>query len=383
MASEVVLDHICKSVDGKDILNDISLVIHPGEFLTLVGPSGCGKSTLLRVISGLTDFTSGEVRINGKDVSTLAPRERNLAMVFQSYALYPHMTVEENIATPLRMSELTAIERLPLIGSYLSAHNGKNQHIREQVEKAAQQVELLPYLKSKPAQLSGGQRQRVAIARAIVKNPGAFLMDEPLSNLDARLRVHMRGEIAKLHQRLGSTFIYVTHDQVEAMTLSTRIALMMEGHLLQVGSPEQLFEQPANVRVARFIGSPEINLIPVEIDRGFVRMPGLSCPLKTKAANGKARLGVRAQRVRYGSSGDPHLSLEMKVEREEVLGEDVLLYGETMAVPFVVRLPINESEQARTETFGFQKPLKLQADAHKLLVFDANDNLASSLCEAA
>lgn len=387
MALEVVLDHISKKVGEKTILNDISLVIHPGEFLTLVGPSGCGKSTLLRVISGLTDFTAGEVRINGKDVSTLAPRERNLAMVFQSYALYPHMTVEENIATPLRMSELSAWERLPVIGSFLAARSGKNQRIHEQVQTAARQVELMNYLKNRPAQLSGGQRQRVAIARAIVKNPGAFLMDEPLSNLDARLRVHMRGEIARLHQRLGSTFIYVTHDQVEAMTLSTRIALMMEGHLLQVGSPEQLFEQPASTKVARFIGSPEINLLPAEIKAGRVMLGDIPLPIKTKAANGAAQIGIRAQRVRYGANDPRHLTLTMKVDREEVLGEDVLLYGETLtgaqSTAFVVRLPIADSERARRDTCGFEKPLQLQADAQKVLVFDSHAQLALTQCEAA
>lgn len=256
MPSAVTIKRLKKVVGGKSILKSIDLAVRPGEFLTLVGPSGCGKSTLLRVISGLTEFTSGSVLIDDKEVSELAPRERGVAMVFQSYALYPHMTVAENIATPLNMAELSSLERAPLIGRLFGAE--KRRSIEDRVRAAARLVELEPYLQMKPSQLSGGQRQRVAIARAMVRRPGVFLMDEPLSNLDARLRTHMRGKIAELHQRLGATFIYVTHDQSEAMTLSDRIALMMEGEIIQLGTPDELYERPDNIRVAKFIGSPEI-----------------------------------------------------------------------------------------------------------------------------
>ena len=260
MPSAVTIKRLKKVVGGKSILKSIDLAVRPGEFLTLVGPSGCGKSTLLRVISGLTEFTSGSVLIDDKEVSELAPRERGVAMVFQSYALYPHMSVAENIATPLNMAELSSLERAPLIGRLFAAENRRS--IDDRVRAAARLVELEPYLQMKPSQLSGGQRQRVAIARAMVRRPGVFLMDEPLSNLDARLRTHMRGKIAELHQRLGATFIYVTHDQSEAMTLSDRIALMMEGEIIQLGTPDELYERPDNIRVANFIGSPEINLLP-------------------------------------------------------------------------------------------------------------------------
>ena len=254
MPSAVTIKRLKKVVGGKSILKSIDLAVRPGEFLTLVGPSGCGKSTLLRVISGLTEFTSGSVLIDDKEVSELAPRERGVAMVFQSYALYPHMSVAENIATPLNMAELSSLERAPLIGRLFGAE--KRRSIEDRVRAAARLVELEPYLQMKPSQLSGGQRQRVAIARAMVRRPGVFLMDEPLSNLDARLRTHMRGKIAELHQRLGATFIYVTHDQSEAMTLSDRIALMMEGEIIQLGTPDELYERPDNILSLIHISEP-------------------------------------------------------------------------------------------------------------------------------
>ena len=397
MPAEVSLEHLTKAVDGKTILNDINLTIHPGEFLTLVGPSGCGKSTLLRIIAGLSDFTSGTVRIDRRDVSMLSPRERGVAMVFQSYALYPHMTVEENIATPLAMSELSSLERFPLLGRLFGRE--KKDEIRSRVKAAARVVELDDQLEKKPSQLSGGQRQRVAIARAMVREPGAFLMDEPLSNLDARLRTHMRGEIAKLHEKLGSTFIYVTHDQSEAMTLSDRIALMMGGQILQVGTPEELYERPADIRVAKFIGSPEINLIPVIIRAGYIELFGQRTPIRVAAPDDEhAYLGVRAQRVRAAGGDDPgsheaDLSLPIQVafEREETLGEDVLVFGvvrhpktdSTEAIPFTARLSVRDVKRLQCETNGFERPMQLLIDPASVIVFRSDGSRATSGTERA
>ena len=239
---EIVLSDVRKSFGGVSIIQGIDLTIEDGEFVVFVGPSGCGKSTLLRLIAGLEDTTSGIISIDGKDATKLPPAKRGLAMVFQSYALYPHMSVAKNIAFPLRMAGVSPAEQ------------------QRKVEAAAKVLNLTPYLDRKPSQLSGGQRQRVAIGRAIVREPSAFLFDEPLSNLDAALRVSMRQEISELHQSLKTTMIYVTHDQVEAMTMADKIVVLNAGAIEQVGSPMELYKAPANLFVAGFIGSPKMNL---------------------------------------------------------------------------------------------------------------------------
>ena len=236
--------------DGFKAVNDVSLDIADGEFMILVGPSGCGKSTLLRMIVGLEDITSGDMIIGGKRVNEKAPRERNLSMVFQNYALYPHLTVYENVAFPLRLS------------------NTPEDEIKRKVQTAADVLELNEHLERKPANLSGGQRQRVAMGRAIVREAEAFLFDEPLSNLDAKLRGQMRTEIARLQRRMGITTVYVTHDQTEAMTLGDRVAVLRKGLLQQVASPRELYEQPINLFVAGFIGSPPMNFLPVTLAQG-------------------------------------------------------------------------------------------------------------------
>ncbi|HEY9212402.1 MAG TPA: ABC transporter ATP-binding protein [Ancylobacter sp.] len=240
---EIILSQVTKSFGDASIIRGIDLRVEEGEFVVFVGPSGCGKSTLLRLIAGLEDTTSGTIAIDGHDATHLAPAQRGLAMVFQSYALYPHMSVRKNIAFPLRMAGMPAAER------------------ERRVEAAAQVLNLSSYLDRRPGQLSGGQRQRVAIGRAIVREPSAFLFDEPLSNLDAALRVSMRQEISELHQTLKTTMIYVTHDQVEAMTMADKIVVLNAGQIEQVGSPIDLYRRPANLFVAGFIGSPKMNFI--------------------------------------------------------------------------------------------------------------------------
>ncbi|MDQ4089509.1 MAG: sn-glycerol-3-phosphate ABC transporter ATP-binding protein UgpC [Actinomycetota bacterium] len=252
----ISVQHIVKTYgDGFKAVNDISLDIEDGELMILVGPSGCGKSTLLRMIAGLEDITSGELLIGGERMNEKAPRERNLAMVFQNYALYPHLSVYENIAFPLRL------QKRP------------DDEIRRKVEDAAKTLELTEHLDRKPSQLSGGQRQRVAMGRAIVREAQAFLFDEPLSNLDAKLRGQMRTEISRLQRRLGITTVYVTHDQTEAMTLGDRVAVLRKGLLQQVASPRELYERPVNLFVAGFIGSPPMNFAPATVEDNAVVLP--------------------------------------------------------------------------------------------------------------
>ncbi|MGH8971858.1 MAG: ABC transporter ATP-binding protein [Acidimicrobiia bacterium] len=283
MAEITVADVVKRYPDGYLAVDGVSLDIADGEFMILVGPSGCGKSTLLRMIVGLEDITSGEIRIGGERVNEKAPRERNLSMVFQNYALYPHLTVFENIAFPLRLKK-----------------GVPEDEIRAKVSEAAATLELNEHLHRKPSQLSGGQRQRVAMGRAIVRDARAFLFDEPLSNLDAKLRGQMRIEISRLQRRLGITTVYVTHDQTEAMTLGDRVAVLRKGVLQQLDTPRELYERPVNLFVAGFIGSPPMNFLPAAVEDGAVRLPFGAAPLPPKAAEraGGQRLliaGVRPE----------------------------------------------------------------------------------------
>ncbi|MEX5301749.1 ABC transporter ATP-binding protein [Kocuria sabuli] len=268
MAS-ITLNHLVKKYgDGFPAVNDVSIDIADGEFLILVGPSGCGKSTLLRMIVGLEDITSGDLLINGERVNEKEPRERNLSMVFQNYALYPHLTVYENIAFPLRLSK----------GKF------SDEEIDRKVRHASSTLDLDEHLERKPANLSGGQRQRVAMGRAIVRDADAFLFDEPLSNLDAKLRGQMRTEIAQLQRRMGITSVYVTHDQTEAMTLGDRVAVLKKGILQQIASPRELYEQPANLFVAGFIGSPSMNFLPAHVRGDVFETPLGDFPVPQQAA---------------------------------------------------------------------------------------------------
>jgi multiple sugar transport system ATP-binding protein len=282
MAAIEMKNIVKKYGDGFPAVNDISIDVADGEFMILVGPSGCGKSTLLRMIVGLEDITSGDMIIGGKKVNDLAPRDRNLAMVFQNYALYPHLTVYENIAFPLRLA------------------GASNEEVDKKVREASKTLELDEHLERKPGNLSGGQRQRVAMGRAIVRNAEAFLFDEPLSNLDAKLRGQMRTEISRLQRRLGITTVYVTHDQTEAMTLGDRVAVLKRGILQQLATPRELYTNPVNLFVAGFIGSPPMNFLPATVEGNQVKMPFGTVTIpeaKAKAAQGKGLLiaGIRPE----------------------------------------------------------------------------------------
>jgi multiple sugar transport system ATP-binding protein len=264
--AEITLDKLTKRYpDGYEAVKEMDLTIEDGEFVILVGPSGCGKSTALRMIAGLEDITDGELRIGGNVVNDRAPKDRDIAMVFQNYALYPHMSVRDNMGFALKLAKVDKAE------------------IDRKVEEAAGILDLDEHLDRKPANLSGGQRQRVAMGRAIVRSPSAFLMDEPLSNLDAKLRVQMRTEVSRIQSRLDTTTVYVTHDQTEAMTLGDRVAVMRSGVLQQVGSPMELYNQPTNLFVAGFIGSPAMNFMPAEVEGDSIKLPLASLPLPQEA----------------------------------------------------------------------------------------------------
>jgi sn-glycerol 3-phosphate transport system ATP-binding protein len=307
--AEVRYDHVTKEFPGGTVaLHDLALEIGDGEFMILVGPSGCGKTTALRLVAGLEKPTRGRVWVGETDVTLLTPRERDIAMVFQNYALYPHMTVEKNLAFGLRQR-----------------HAPKDE-IERRVRDISAMLGLDELLKRRPAQLSGGQRQRVAMGRALVREPKAFLLDEPLSNLDAKLRVQMRAELKRLHQRLGITTVYVTHDQVEAMTLGDRIAVMSRGKLQQCGPPQELYDHPVNLFVAGFIGSPPMNLLRGRAQGGRVTsgdlvVDGMDVP------DGDVAVGVRPEALLPRADGAP--SFAFRIEVVEPLGDEVLVHGTT------------------------------------------------------
>jgi multiple sugar transport system ATP-binding protein len=375
--AEIVLDSVTKRFgNGHLAVDDVTLTIADGDFLVIVGPSGCGKSTLLRAIAGLEEVTAGSVSIGGRDVTDAQPKDRDVAMVFQSYALYPHMTVRRNIGYPLRLAGLS------------------KEEIDRRVVQTARLLELEPVLDRRPAQLSGGQRQRVAMGRAIVRSPKAFLMDEPLSNLDARLRVQMRAEIARLQRDLAVTTVYVTHDQTEAMTMGTRVAVMSDGRLQQVDAPQRLYQQPANLFVATFIGSPAMNLfqgrIALDGDRPLADLGGIRLPLDPGLVGGPRALAELAGRdlvlgLRPEAFEDaalvhdppPERTVEAGVELVELLGAEILAHvrldGASPAArnggsggrsaPAVARL------SSRSHV-GIQQRIRLVVDVDQLRVFD-------------
>lgn len=288
--SNVILKNVTKIYDKKKVIDNVSLEIKDNEFVVLVGASGCGKSTLLRMIAGLEDITQGEILIDNKVVNNIHPKDRDIAFVFQSYALYPHMTVRENIAFGLKMRKVDKAE------------------IDKKVNEAAEILNLGEYLDAKPKELSGGQRQRVALGRAIVRNPKVFLMDEPLSNLDAKLRVQMRSEIKKLHEKLQTTFIYVTHDQTEALTMGDRVVVLNDGIVQQADSPEQIYENPANTFVAGFVGSPQMN---------FIDSKDFPYSVKENTV-----VGVRPEKMVNGGE----IKFDVKPDITELLGSEKIVY---------------------------------------------------------
>ncbi|HEX8402697.1 MAG TPA: sn-glycerol-3-phosphate ABC transporter ATP-binding protein UgpC [Allosphingosinicella sp.] len=352
---EVRLDAVAKSFGGTVVLQPTDLHIGNGEFVVLVGPSGSGKSTLLRLIAGLEEVSAGRIEIGGVDVTSRGPSDRGIAMVFQSYALYPHLSVYENMAFALKLAKLDRTE------------------VDAAVRRAAAILDITPLLDRRPRQLSGGQRQRVAIGRAIVRQPKVFLFDEPLSNLDAALRVSMRYEFARLHDKLRTTMIYVTHDQVEAMTLADRIVVLANGRIEQVGTPLELYERPDTLFVAGFIGSPRINLIPVTIARPGAEVSRLSLPgngafealidTSRAPAGAPATLGLRPEQIRIGDGGN---GFEARVRFVEDLGALTFAYLD-MAVAeqaLTVQLPGHQRLKAG-------ETVRLTADPAAAYLFDA------------
>jgi multiple sugar transport system ATP-binding protein len=340
--AEIDLQNITKVFAGDVVaIDDVSLTIGDGEFMALVGPSGCGKSTLLRAIAGLEEVTSGEISIGGRDVTDLAPRHRDIAMVFQSYALYPHMSVRQNLGYGLK------VRRTP------------KDEIRRRVDEIADLLGLTDLLERKPAHLSGGQRQRVAMGRAIAREPQAFLMDEPLSNLDAKLRVGMRASLAQLHQQLAVTTVYVTHDQVEAMTLGQRVAVMKDGSILQVDTPQALYESPVDMFVAGFIGSPAMNLVEASIDGDEVVFGEHRVPLDPTRrpiapSDGRVVLGIRPETFEdaafMGSTALPTLDVEVVVVEE--LGSDAHVFFRVEAARIATETLEGEEDDAAADLGG-------------------------------
>ncbi|WP_368417246.1 ABC transporter ATP-binding protein [Falsiroseomonas sp.] len=330
----VTLHRISKRFGQTAVLRDVTLDVADGEFLAILGPSGCGKSTLLRILAGLEGCDSGSVLLGDEDVTEHAAKRRNLAMVFQSYALYPHMSVRQNIALPLELRRLSAWQRVPVLGRL--SGGAIRDDIRAEVAQVARALALEPLLDRRPSQLSGGQRQRVALARAMVRHPAAFLMDEPLSNLDARLRGEARAEIVALQKRLGATVLYVTHDQEEAMAMADRVAVMREGRVLQVAAPQALYDDPLSLEVARFVGSPPMNAFPASTDaQGRVQLAGVPLPFRADVT-GSVTLGVRPEALRLAAHGTP-----AELRRIERLGAEAILHAAIpgIAEPALARLP--------------------------------------------
>jgi multiple sugar transport system ATP-binding protein len=349
--ASVKFDGVTKRFPGGQVaVDDLNLDVRDGEFMILVGPSGCGKSTTLRLLAGLEDADEGEIMVDGEVVNDVAPRDRDMAMVFQSYALYPHMSVADNIFFGLR------------------ARGVRKRDARARINETAEMLGLGPLLGRKPGQLSGGQRQRVALARAIIRDPKVFLLDEPLSNLDAQLRVETRVQLQELHKRLGATFIYVTHDQVEGMTMGDRIAVMRDGVLQQLAPPKELYDNPANVYVAGFIGSLKMNLVPASIEGEIARTSGFELRLGRPVPARDAVLGIRPEYFEEQPvNGGP--SVRLAVDIVEVLGSDQLLHGtcgdDRLVARVSARLPVRTGD---TVDIGLQE--------HSIHVFDRDSENA-------
>lgn len=349
--------------EGMVAVQEFSLDIEDKEFIVLVGPSGCGKSTTLRMIAGLEDITSGELYIDGKRVNDVAPKDRNIAMVFQNYALYPHMSVYDTMAFSLKLKKIPKAE------------------IDRKVREAAEILDITPYLDRKPKALSGGQRQRVAIGRAIVRDPAVFLMDEPLSNLDAKLRNQMRAEIIKLHQRINTTFVYVTHDQTEAMTLGDRIVIMKDGFIQQIGTPQEVFNHPSNLFVAGFIGTPQMNFFDAQLlkdrDEYFVSLGNAKIKLpedKQKLLIQKSTnpqdiiLGIRPEHIILCQDDTPdHITASVDVT--EMMGSSVHLHANTMGKDVVIIIPTIDLHEGGKHLFEYGSKVNLTFNGSVIHLF--------------
>ncbi|AVX13493.1 ABC transporter ATP-binding protein [Stutzerimonas stutzeri] len=366
------LRNVQKSYGNSQIatLKDIALKIDAGEFLILVGPSGCGKSTLMNCIAGLENITGGEILVDGEDISQASPKDRDIAMVFQSYALYPTMSVRDNIAFGLKMRKVPAAK------------------IEEEVARVAKLLQIEPLLERKPSQLSGGQQQRVAMGRALARRPKIYLFDEPLSNLDAKLRVEMRTEIKLMHQRLKTTTVYVTHDQIEAMTLGDKVAVMKDGVIQQFGTPHEIYNNPANLFVASFIGSPPMNFVPLRIRQRDGRWVGVlnseqgSCelPLPITSDEGlrdrELILGIRPEQIGLSNGSAADLSLLVDIEVVEPTGPDTLVVFALNQVKACCRLAPDQAPRVG-------ETLNLQFDPRKVLLFDAQSGERLGLAQPA
>jgi len=368
--AEIELRNISKSFGSTEVIKSLDLSVSNGEFITIVGPSGCGKSTLLRIIAGLENQSTGDVEIDGNVVNNTRASERDLAMVFQSYALYPHLTVQQNLMVPLKLRRLSKLERFPIIGWLMPNRRSKLDEIMNKVQLASETLQITHLLDRKPGQLSGGQQQRVAVGRAMVREPVAFLMDEPLSNLDAGLRVHMRAEISELHRDLKTTFIYVTHDQAEALTMSDRMAVMMDGEILQLDTPNEIYNNPSNIRVAEFVGSPKINILQGECDeKGNINCFGIKSTDSIKLAQkGNISVGIRPEHMELVTSNDKNV-FKGKIVYRENLGSDIFLH-----------VTVNEGEQkiiVRSEpsmvfNSAIGDSVMIGWDEQKVMVFDVD-----------
>jgi len=367
---------ISKRYGGQAILKDVSLAVAKGEFIALVGPSGCGKSTLLKIIAGLEAADAGTIHLGGRDVGDRRAADRDVAMVFQSYALYPHLTARQNMSVPLAMRRFSAWQRLPVIGAWIPGYRTIAAAIGARVAEVAESLRITALLDRKPGAMSGGQRQRVALGRAIVREPQAFLMDEPLSNLDAALRVHTRAEIVDLHRRMGATTIYVTHDQEEALSMADRIAVMKEGRILQVGTPRAIYADPDHLDVAEFIGTPKINLIAADVNAaGAIHIGGAALLDGFAAWRGQVlTLGLRPDHAELVATqhaprdeAGARLCLPFTLERVEFLGADAIAHGFLASGSHIrVRVGTAFAETARTAA------LTLVVSAAHLLVFAAD-----------
>ena len=324
---KLLFKDVSKSFGDTLVIKDFSAEIPDKEFLVLLGPSGCGKSTMLRMIAGLIDITEGEIHFDGAVVNDLEPKKRSVAFVFQSYALYPHLTVRANIAFPLLMDTFKWWQHIPLVGGLKRRMDLRNPQLEKKIAEIAQTMELTSYLDRRPKTLSGGQRQRVALARALVRDPSIYLLDEPLSNLDAKLRAQMRIEITNLYHRVAKTFVYVTHDQVEAMTMGTRIILLDGGVIQLYGTPKEIYDKPTNIFVAKFIGSPPMNLFDVQVKEGVIDLPSgdhlnLNGQEIPNTISKHLTLGIRPEKIKQSESGEGVPAIVRVVER---LGAETLV----------------------------------------------------------